>query len=90
MNERSQWNEMEPKWSQRRHVFGCNIVLYVISNNEDHKFKSIKDYKKGKYLQMEKRQFQWNQTLWTCSPHTRRCEVKCIYMIFPTKMKLEL
>ena len=29
----------------------------MISNNEDHEFKSIKDYRKGKYLQMEKRQF---------------------------------
>jgi len=47
-------NEMEPKWSQRRRVFGYNIALYVISNNEDHEFKSIKDYRKGKYLQMER------------------------------------
>jgi len=42
MNERSQWNEMEPKWSQRRRVFEYNIALYVISNNEDHGLKSIK------------------------------------------------
>jgi len=28
MNERSQWNEMEPKWSQRRRIFWYNIVLY--------------------------------------------------------------
>jgi len=26
----------------------------VISNNEDHEFKSIKDYRKRKYLQMER------------------------------------
>jgi len=32
---------MEPKWSQRQRVYGYNIALYVISNNEDHKFKSI-------------------------------------------------
>jgi len=54
MNERSQWNEMEPKWSQRRRIFRYNIALYVIINNEDHVLKSIKDYRKGKYLQMER------------------------------------
>lgn len=48
MKERSQWNEIEPKWSQRRRVFEYNIALYVISNNEDHDFKYIKD------LQMER------------------------------------
>ena len=41
MKKRSQWNEMEPKWSQRRRVFEYNIALYVISNNEDHELKSI-------------------------------------------------
>ena len=54
MKERSQWNEMEPKWSQRRRVYEYNITLYVISNNEDHEFKSIKDYRKIKYMQMER------------------------------------
>jgi hypothetical protein len=42
MNERSQWNEMEPKWSQHWRVFAYNIALYVISKNEDHMLKSIK------------------------------------------------
>ena len=45
MNERSQWNEMEPKWSQRWRVFGYNIALYVTSNTEDHELKSIEDYR---------------------------------------------
>jgi len=45
MNEKSKRNEMEPKWSQRRRVFGYNIALYVISSNEDHGLKSIKDYR---------------------------------------------
>jgi len=45
MNERSQWNEMESKWIQRRRVFGYNIELYVLSNNEDHGLKCIKDYR---------------------------------------------
>jgi hypothetical protein len=53
MNERSQWNEMEPKWSQRRRVFGYNIALYVISNNEDHEL-NIKDYRKRKYMLMKR------------------------------------
>jgi hypothetical protein len=81
MNERFQWNEMEPKWNQRRRVYGYNIALYVISNNEDHEFKSIKDYRKRKYMQMEidnsseiKLAFQ-SLIFWTSSPHTRRCEV---------------
>jgi len=36
-----------------------NVDMFLdISNNEDHEFKSIKNYRKGKYMQMEKRQFQ--------------------------------
>jgi len=35
-------------------VFAYNIALYVISNDEDHELKSIKFYRKKKYLQMEK------------------------------------
>ncbi len=27
-------------------IFAYNIALYVIDDNEDHKFKSLKDYKK--------------------------------------------
>jgi uncharacterized pyridoxamine 5'-phosphate oxidase family protein len=42
------------KWSQSRRVYGYNTALYVISNNEDHEFKSIKDYRKRKYIQMER------------------------------------
>jgi len=42
MNERSQWNEIEPKWSQRWRIFAYNIVIYVVSNNEDHGLKFIK------------------------------------------------
>jgi len=42
MNERSQWNEMELKWSQHRRVFAYNIALYVVSNSDDHDLKSIK------------------------------------------------
>jgi hypothetical protein len=34
-------------------VFAYNIALYVMSDNEDHELKSIKNYRKGKYLQME-------------------------------------
>jgi len=59
MKEKSQWNEMEPKWNQRWRVYAYNIALYVISNNEDHRFKYIKDYIK-KISADEKRQFQWN------------------------------
>ena len=43
---RSQSNEMEPKWIQRRRVFGYNKALYVISNNEDHEFKLLKNIEK--------------------------------------------
>ena len=35
-------------------VFAYNIALYVMSDNEDHELKSIKDYRKRKYLQMER------------------------------------
>ena len=42
MNERSQWNEMEPKWSQHWRVFAYNIALYLVNNNDDHGLKSIK------------------------------------------------
>ena len=34
--------------------FVDNIALYVISNNEDHELKCIKDYRQRKYLQIEK------------------------------------
>jgi len=35
-------------------VFAYNIALYVTSDNEDDELKSIKDYGKRKYLQMER------------------------------------
>jgi len=35
-------------------IFAYNIVLYVISNDEDHELKSIKDYRKRKYMQMKR------------------------------------
>ena len=35
-------------------VFKNNIALYLIGGNEDHELKSIKDYRKRKYLQIEK------------------------------------
>jgi len=42
MNERSQWSEMKPKWSQCWRIFAYNIALYVVSTNENHGLKSIK------------------------------------------------
>jgi len=78
MDERSQWNEMKPKWSQRRRVFGYNIALYVISNNEDHGLKSIKDYRKRKEketIPVKSNSLCKAGFFWTCSLHTRRCEV---------------
>jgi len=35
-------------------IFENNIALYVIGGNEDHELKSIKSYRKGKYLQIER------------------------------------
>jgi len=86
MNERSQWNENEPKWSQRRRVFGYNIAIYVISNNEDHELKSIKGidneniYKWKETILVKSNSLHKINLVWTRSPHTWRCEVKWICM----------
>jgi len=88
MNERSQWNEMEPKWSQCLRVFAFYIALYVVSNNEDQCLKSTKVIDNEKI-------YKWKETILvksnllhklylvlTRSLHTWSCEVKWISMIF--------
>jgi len=35
-------------------VFAYNIALYVMSGNEDHELKFIKDHRKRKYPQMKR------------------------------------
>ena len=58
---RSQWNEMELKWIQRRRVFGYNKALYVISNNEDHGLNSIKVIDNENICRL-KETILWNET----------------------------
>jgi hypothetical protein len=93
MNERSQWNEIK-HWSQRWRVFANNIALYVISNNGVHELKSIKVidneniYKWKVTILVKSNSLHKAEFVWTCIPHTWRCEVKWIYMIFHRKMEL--